>query len=620
MMTTDVRISPVVHKERAQIDPTTVAVLRRSLISLVNEMSATLAKVAYSPVIAEGLDFAGALFDEDGHLICCGDHDMTGLLGTLEPGLELMFETFDKEEIREGDIIIANSTHEAGTHLNDVRFIKPIFHEGTLVAFVADLGHWSDIGGSTPGSINPLARDAYAEGLRITPVKIVDQGTFRRDVVDMILANVRLPYESNGDVWAQMKALDAGEDRLKQLIGKWGLDTVLETFVLMQDHAEAIFRQAIGAIGDGTAEFEDFIDLDPLDPDRGPVRIHLRLTKDGDKLIFDFSESDSQPKAGVGCTRPLTQSGVYVSTLNLFSEIPFNHGFIRNIDIISTPGTAVHVTFPNPVSGCAAGGFEKVIACVLGCWGQLAEEKQVGSTFNLINVTLGGTDPRFDRPYVMYMWNEGGFGGGPDRDGGDAPTQPMFATGCRNQPIEVHERVFPIVYKNLEIAQDSAGPGRWRGCPGINHSYEITAGDAVVGVFGDRNVFKPWGVAGGSPGRGQNVFINRGLATERDLGMVASEVPVSVGDIVEVWTSGGGGHGDPLERDPSMVLQDLERGFISERVASEIYGVALVSGNGSAAGWRVDPEGTRTKRDALRSSRAASPSASASTNPTSSQG
>ena len=299
-------------------------------------------------VISEGLDFAGALFNKDGHLVACGDRDLTGLLGTLEPTLELMSQVFPDDQIKEGDIIICNSPHEAGNHLNDVRMVKPLFHDGELVAFVANVGHWTDIGGSTPGSINPLARDAFSEGLRITPVKLVDRGEYRRDVANMILANVRLPYEANGDIWAQMKSLDAGETRLQQLLERYGASTILSVFSLMQDHAEAVFLEELSVMADGTVEFEDFIDEDPLDPERRPVRIHLRLTKQGRSLTFDFSESDPQPRAGIGSTRPLTQSGVYVGTLNCFHNIPFNHGFIRNIEIVTVPGTAVQVSFPNP--------------------------------------------------------------------------------------------------------------------------------------------------------------------------------------------------------------------------------------------------------------------------------
>ena len=585
-----------------RIDPTTLAVLRRSLTGVVNEMGATLAKAAYSPVITEGRDFAGALFDADGQLVACGDHDLTGLLGTLEPVLELLGSKFARDELYEGDIIASNSPHESGSHLNDIAMVKPIFAAGELIAYVADIGHWTDIGGPSPGSINPQARDAYAEGLRITPVKLVERGIYRRDLVEMILANVRLPYEANGTVWAQMRALDAGEARVRQLCERHGVETLLAVFGLMQDHAEAIFREEITAMADGEVEFEDFIDCDPLDPEQKPVRVHLKLAKRGDQLRFDFSGSAPQPRAGVGCSRALTQSGVYVATLNLFHNIPFNRGFIRNVEVVTAPRSCVHVEFPNPISGCAAGAFEKVIACTLGCIGQLAPSKQVGATYNLINATIGGTDPRFDRPYVMYMWNEGGFGGGPDRDGGDAPTMAMYATGSRNQPTEVLERFYPVVFTELEIAEDSAGPGTWRGCPGISHSYRLTEGEAAAGVFGDRKLFKPWGVAGGLHGRGQTVYINRGRPDEREVGMFATDIPVRAGDVVEVWSSGGGGFGDPFERDPALVLRDVRLGFVSQQAARVEYGVVVDCLDPIRAEWQINQQETQKLRASPRAS------------------
>ena len=580
----------------AGIDATALAVLRRSLITIANEMGLTLAKVSYSPVISEGRDFTGAIFDRDGRLVACGDYDLPGLLGTLEPTIEFVLSSFETGEICEGDVIACNSPHEAGTHLNDVRLVKPVFAAGEIVAFVADLGHWTDVGGAVPGSINPLARDAYGEGLRITPVRIVERGVYRRDVVEMILANVRLPYEANGDIWAQIKALDLGESRLHGLIARWGVETLTDVFRLMHDHAEALFYARIDEIPDGTVEFEDFMDVDPLDPEQRPVRIHLKLTKDARRLVFDFRDSDPQPRGGNGSPRPITQSGVYIATMNLFPGMPFNHGLVRNLEIVTTPGTAVHVTFPNPVSGCAAGAFEKVIACVLGCWGLLAPDRQVGSTFNLINVTLGGSDRRFDRPFVMYMWNEGGLGGGPDRDGGDAPGMSLFSPGSHNQPVELHERLFPISLRELEIATDSAGAGRWRGCPGIRHSYEVLDAEAVLGVFGDRHRFKPWGVVGGGDGAGQTVFVNRGREDERELGVLASEEPILPGEVVEVWSSGGGGYGDPHERDPELVLRDVRLGFVSQAAAREVYAVEVVCEDETADRWRVDFEATEQLR------------------------
>jgi N-methylhydantoinase B len=190
------------------------------------------------------------------------------------------------------------------------------------------------------------------------------------------------------------------------------------------------------------------------------------------------------------------------------------------------------------------------------------------------------------------MWNEGGLGGGPDRDGGDAPGMSLFSPGSHNQPVELHERLFPIRMRELEIATDSAGAGRWRGCPGIRHSYEVLDADAVLGVFGDRHRFKPWGVGGGSEGGGQTVFVNRGAADGRELGVLASEEAVAPGDVVEVWSSGGGGYGDPRQRDPGLVLRDVRLGFVSQEAAREVYGVVVVCDDEVADRWRVDETAT----------------------------
>jgi N-methylhydantoinase B len=586
------------------MDPTTFAVLQRSLKTLAEEMSATLAKVAYSPVVTDGMDFAGALFNDRGELMCCGDRDLPGLMGTLEPTLQLILEAFPSEEIREGDVMVTNAAHEAGSHLNDVRFAKPLFAEGELVGWVANVAHWTDIGGSTPGSVNPIARDTFSEGIRILPVKLVDRGVLRNDVLQLLLANVRLPYESNGDAWAQMKALDTGEIRFKDLVERYGIDTIREVFDGMLAHAEAMFLSAMASIPAGTVEFSDYTDFDPLAPEQNPVRMHLKVTKDGNRLRFDFSESDPAPVGGIGCTRPLTQSGVYVTMLNLFPDIPFNHGFIRNLDIVTVPGSFPHVLPPNPVSGAAAGGYEKVIGCVLGCIGLLVPERQVGCTFNLINATLGGHDPRFDRPFVMYMWNEGGFGGGPHQDGGDQPTQSLFATGSRNQPIEVHERFFPIQFLKLEIAKDSAGAGQWRGCPGITHAYRVIAGNPVVGTFGDRKHFPPWGVRGGKPGWSQNCFINPGTPEERELGLATSGEPLGEGDVVEIRSGGGGGYGRPIDRDSWRVVRDVKLGFVSVEAARDVYGVIVECADSLRDEWREDQEATAQLRANLRAEEA----------------
>jgi N-methylhydantoinase B len=581
---------------RTAPDPTSLAIIRRSLISLCNEMGATLARVAYSPVISDGLDFAGALFDPTGSLVACGDYDLTGLLGTLEPTVGLVLDR-EGDNLREGDVVMCNLPHEAGNHLNDIRLVRPVFADGALFALLADVGHWTDVGGATPGSINPLAADVYGEGLRIPPVKIVRRGMQDAALTDLVLANVRLRHEANGDLAAQLRALENGDARLTRVVERFGAKTVRNTFAEMQRHAGVMFEHELATIENGTVEAEDWIDGDPLDPERGPVRIHLRLTKSDGRLTADFSGSDVQPRAGIASTRPLTQSGVYVAILNLCPRIPFNRGFTEKVEIVTTPGSVVHAAFPAPVSGCASGGFEKVMACVLRAVGQLAPDKEVGCPYNLINVNLGGRDVRNGRPYVMYLWSEGGFGGGPHVDGGEAPTLTMYASGSRNQSVEVHERMFPVEFVEVALEADTAGAGRWRGGPGIRHAYRLTSGNGTIGVFGDRRRFTPWGVKGGLNGGRHGVTLNPGTERERDLGVTATGIEVVAGDVIAVQSGGGGGYGDPRDREPGRVLRDVVLGLVTPEVAERVYRVSVRCTDELRHVWQVDEEATTRLRE-----------------------
>jgi N-methylhydantoinase B len=580
---------------RDAVDATTFGVLRRSLITLCNEMGSTLAMVAFSPVITEGRDFAGALFDADGHLVACGDHDLSALLGTLEPTLSLIRAKFRPEDFRPGDVFMCNVPHDAGSHLNDVKLVMPVIVDGDLVGFVANNSHWTDIGGSVPGSISPTARDAFAEGIKIPPVRIVEEGEPNDELLGLIMANVRQPHETTADVFATLQALRGGEKRLLELCAKYGVGQVRTVFAGMQDHAEAIYRQKVAEIADGVVEFEDFIDFDPLADDRKPVRIHLRLTKTGDKLVFDFRECDPQPRAAIGCTRPLTLSAVFVATLNLLLDVPFNYGFIRNVEVLTKQGSAVHVSHPTPVAGCAAGSFEKVITCVIRCLGQLDPSRDAASAYCLINAMLGGRDPRGDKQYVMYCWNEGGFGAGPDRDGGNTPTMEIYGTGSKNQPIEVLERMFPVIYERKEIDVDSGGAGRWRGAPGMRQSFRLGGGQASLSILGDRNIFLPPGAADGLPGSRQTVFVTRG--TDRvDIGMLAADERIGAGDLIEILSGGGGGYGNPLSRDPALVAIDVKRGLVSPAAARDVYGVVVRCLDVQLGEWEVDEDGTRECR------------------------
>jgi N-methylhydantoinase B len=557
------------------LDPVTFEIVRNAFQAVCNEIGITLMQVAFSPVVTEGKDFTGALYTPEGHLVAVGELDQPGLNGSTAFTIRAVLDQIPLEEIHEGDVIFANIPHEGGTHLNDVRAFRPVFWRGEMVGFVGDLTHWSDVGGATPGSINMVAPDCIAEGLNIPPIKLVEAGHLRRDVLELILKNVRISWETRGDIHAMIKGLEVGERRLQDLCRRYELNTIRTAFNEVFAYSERMFFHDIRSFRDGTYYFEDRIDRDILSDRDDPVVVRLTFTKKENHLTFDFSKSDPDPKAAVGSPRPFTCAATYVALLNLCRGIPFNHGIVRNVDIITRPGTVVHALFPSSVSGGTAGAQEKVTGAVFGALGQADPSRAVACSCNLNNVIVGGYDPRLNRPYVFYVWNEGGYGASAR---GDAPPTPMiypYASGARNQPVEVHERSFPMRFHQVTINYRSCGAGKFRGGPGIIHRFEITDGEAKLNVWGDRERFAPWGIAGGRDGGAHGVWVNRGTEAEKALGMYIAGHRLKMGDTVEIHSGGGGGYGDPLDRDPALVLRDVEERTLDVREARETFGVAV---------------------------------------------
>ncbi|HBY92557.1 MAG: hydantoinase B/oxoprolinase family protein [Ardenticatenaceae bacterium] len=577
------------------LDVVTFEVLRNAFVALCNEMALVLERTAYSPIIAEAHDFTASLLDGRGRFVACGERDLSAHFGTFEFTAQLVLEYHHNQGLEAGDILFLNLPHEGGTHYNDMRIVKPVFWDGKVVALLTNCGHWSDVGGAMPGSFYPGANDAFAEGVRVPVVKVYsEQGGLNQAVVDIVMANVRTPHESIGDFHAQLASVNAGEKRLKELLKVYGPDTIQAAYDRVVDHSEALLSSYLEQHPDGEAEFEDFIDFDPARPDSDPIKVHLRLIKKGGRFIFDFTGSDPQPRGAVGGSYATTCSAVYNTVMNLFPipGLAMNHGIIRVCEVRTTPGSVVHVTFPAPVSGMAAGTFEKVMTTIMGAAGKLLPEKRIACPFNDSNMAFGGLDPRFNRPYVMYEYMEGGYGGGPHQDGGNIPSLPVFGGGSTNAPIEVCERFYPVRFHSVGLIRDSAGAGRWRGGPGCERVFELTDGEARLTVIGDREIFPPWGCYGGGDGLAQGVVLNRGTPNERAIGMHASNVPLVAGDVISYWSGGGGGFGNARERDPERVLADVREGLVSPEAAEQIYATALKQTGTPLEPYQIDYEAT----------------------------
>ena len=587
-------MSPATSGNGTNIDPITVEVLSSAFRAICDEASALLAKGAYGTTISEGHDHSGSLLTREGRLVAHGRRDQAAHLGTFEESIKTTIE--HAGGFREGDVFVFNDPYHGGTHQPDVKVIRPVFVDGSLFAFTISCGHWADVGGPIPGSFNPLARECFAEGLRIPPMLLVDQGRPVRSTFEIIKANVRVPDERMADLHAQQRAAELMERRLLEYVGQFGAEVVEHTMYALMDRSETLLREGIRELPDGTYEFEDFGDCDVLHPDKPRIRVHVSMTIAGDQVTFDFSKSDPAPISPFGFARPALLSSVYDGTMHCFPHlVPLNHGITRSIEVVSVPGSCVDVLPPTPVLGFASGAYEKVAAAVMACWAQafatVDPSRMHAATVNLANLALSGNHPETGVPFVSYLWNEGGQGARSYKDGNSFQLM-IFIGGATNQPIEVLERLNAIRALSCEAVGASAGHGTYRGGFGIDRSFEAT-GDMILTMHGDRAEVTPFGLAGGCNGGGNVLVLNPGTDSERWLGMHAVGEQIRQGDVLRYSSNGGGGFGPPRERAPEAVAHDVSEGYFGPDLAAAIYGVVLTE---TESGYEVDEQATAELR------------------------
>jgi N-methylhydantoinase B len=584
------------------IDPITFTVLRNGFRGMCSQGSALVERVAWGPVITQGRDYSVGILTGDGRLVGHGTVDITPHMGTYEFSVRAVLEDFEGE-LEPGDVVIVNDPYRAGTHTQDVRLVRPVFHDGRIFAFAVACAHWSDMGGPIPGTFNPSATESWAEGVIIPPTLIYKRDKPVRSTFEFVKMNVRVPHERMGDLAAQYQATKLVERRLRDYIERYGSDTVELAFEAVMDYAERLLHEEIAELPDGEYVFTDFCDHDIGRDGHPRVKFVCRLIIEGDRATIDWTDSDDAPAGPAGLTLPALSSATYDGTLHCFPHlVPLSHGIIRAIDIKTRPGSATNVLHPTPVAGYCASGYEKCDTATMGAWGQALAatgraEMVFGGTVNLQNCCIGGIHPRTGQRYVSYTWSEGGQGA---RSYGDGPSFAMFlyGGGAQNQPIEVHERWYPVLYEKFEVAQDSAGYGRYRGGYG-SHRRWIMLGDAVNSIHGDREEVTPPGVVGGTNGGPNRLVLNLGTDREQSLGMFATNVPLREGDSIDFLSNGGGGYGNPLDREPEVVLEEVKDGFLSIEKARAMYGVVIEAVDPDVHDFRIDTAATERLRGEL---------------------
>jgi N-methylhydantoinase B len=590
--------------ESSQIgmDLITFEVMRSAFVAACYEASSTIERIAYHPVIGMGRDRSNSILTADGRLVAHGHTDAAAHYASFEPSVTELMKDYPKEKMVPGDTFIFSDPYRSGSHVNDVRMIRPVFYKGEIVAFACTVIHWADMGGPMPGTFNPEATSCYAEGLRIPPIRLFKNDELDEELFSLIAINIRGATERRADLRAQFEAARLIDRRVVELCDRYGKETMFQAFEEQFDYSERMMLAELKTLPDGEWEFEDFGDQDVNSPGKPPIRVHCRLTKKGSQLSFDWTDSDPQPKASWGGARATLIGGNYLGFMICFPQLfPLNHGIIRNLEIISKPGTCVDVLFPCPTTGYCSGAFDKIEAVTIGCLAGVMAKDQPWRVYpagvSLQNLCMGGYNPRTKKEFVQYTFNVGGENARTFKDGKSL----IFMRFCnaRTIPQELEERWFPIIFNAYAAHTDSCGHGLFRGGFGLVRDIELLT-DVTMTIHGDREKFTPFGMSGGLNATGSGLIINPGTDREINAGMYATGLELKKGDKIRFISAGGGGFGNPLDRDPDLVLNDVMDEWLTMACAREFYGVVIEEFDAEACDYRIDQAATEALRAEMR--------------------
>ncbi len=555
------------------IDPITLAVIQSSLQQVCDEMDLSFSRAAFSPIIAEANDRSDGIYSADnGELIAQGALGLPVFVGTMQFSTRVLIEMIAAGDVASpepGDIYIVNDPYLGGTHLMDVRFALPFYHNDEIFCWLSNTGHWPDIGGTVPGGFSANATAVEQEGLRLPPVKLFKRGVMDKEIYAIICSNIRVAEQRIGDVKAQSAALLVGQERLNRLIEKYGANTLKTAIAELKKRAARQMRQRLSDIDDGMYTGTALIDSDGVVNE--PLTIQVNMKKTGSELHIDFNGS-SPPCAGpMNSVLATTQSSVYLAMRHIFPDVPINAGAFDPLHITDPDDTFLYARYPRPVSGCAAEVSQRIAEAVFAALvPALPDRVPAAPAGTSGNFALGGYDPLKGSSYVMYQLSGGGYGGNHDHDG--------LTNGCstigisKTPPIEVMEQYFPVLYREYALREGSGGAGEHRGGFGIRYSIELRRGEATASFVMDHGRVGPQGVLGGADGEPNVVTVWRdGEPYTPPHFSKEQGIQIKAGDRVEVSTPGGGGFGDPAKRAKSAIENDLQKGYYTNEQITRDY-------------------------------------------------
>jgi N-methylhydantoinase B len=528
-------------------DPIELEIFKNLYHSIAEEMGAALRRTAFSPNIKERRDYSCAVFNAEGQVIAMGDH-MPVHLGSMPMSVRAAIEQCD---LQPGDMVMLNDPFCGGTHLPDITLVAPVHVQRGRRRpripdfYVASRAHHADVGGTYPGSMG-LCREIYQEGLRIPPVKLVRGGKIDRDILSLLLTNVRTPREREGDLSAQMAACHTGAERLVAICSRYGLMRAQRAAADLLEYSAELMRQFLQLVPPGAYCAEDFLDNDGI-TDR-PVKISVTVTigettraRDAQHVTVDFTGTDPQVEGSVNAVEAITYSACfYVFRCLLAEDVPATAGLMTPIRVIAPEGTVVNSRPPAAVAGGNVETSQRIVDVLLGALAQAVPDRiPAAASGTMNNLTIGGIDPRTREPFAYYETIAGGMGARPTKDGVSGVHTHM--TNSLNTPAEALEYAYPLRVRHYSLRADSGGAGKYRGGNGIIREIEVLT-DAEVTLLGERRTRGPWGLAGGFEGeRGKAAVVRSDGSTQELPGKF--NVRLRKGERIRIESPGGGGWG-----------------------------------------------------------------------------
>ena len=565
-------------------DPVRLELIKNGIASVVDEMVLTVVRIAYSSIMKDTMDISSAFCDRHGRMIAQG-LSLPLHLGSIPDAMDAVRTEYG-DSLAPGDVVIFNDPYQGGMHLPDIFMFRPVFVDARLLGYAVLVAHHNDMGGRVPGSSAADSTEVFQEGLQIPVLKLYDRGVACETLFKMIARNVRVPDTVLGDLHAQDAACRIGERGMVELAARYGIEELERSFDDLLNYSEHEARRTIEAIPDGSYTYTDYLDDDGVNPDV-PVTVQVTVHVKGDELRADLTGSSPQVRGAINSTLSFARSAVYFAVRAIMdSDAPNNAGFMRPIKVVAPEGCLFNPRRPAAVAARGISGF-RLVDAMFGALAQAIPLKPraagEGGTTSY-SIATHDAEGRFvlHREAIMGAW-----GGGYGRDGLDGVANPAANIG--NAPVEMVESQAPIRIERYEFVTDSGGAGKWRGGLSIERQLRFLGDEATFQLRSDRRRHPPYGLAGGAPGAGSDNLIKedtgwRQLPTKFTM-------RVRKGQVFTHTTAGAGGYGNPLERDPDLVLDDVRNDKVSVEAARREYGVCILQ-----SPWKIDRAATARLR------------------------